>query len=85
MVVESLNIDAKYIYVVQKEHYEKYNLKHLLNLISPNCEIVQIDEMTEGAACTTLLAEKYINNDEPLLWQIQTNILIGIVMSLCIL
>ena len=67
LVVESLNIDAKYIYVVQKEHYEKYNLKHLLNLISPNCEIVQIDEMTEGAACTTLLAEKYINNDEPLL------------------
>jgi len=67
VVVESLNIDAKYIYVVQKEHYEKYNLKHLLNLISPKCEIIQIDEMTEGAACTTLLAEKYINNDEPLL------------------
>ena len=67
VVVDSLNIDAKYIYVVQKEHYEKYNLKHLLNLISPNCEIVQIDEMTEGAACTTLLAEKYIDNDEPLL------------------
>jgi HAD superfamily hydrolase (TIGR01509 family) len=67
VVVESLNIDAKYIYVVQKEHYEKYNLKHLLNLISPNCEIIQIDEMTEGAACTTLLAEEYINSDEPLL------------------
>jgi len=67
VVVDSLNIDAKYIYVVQKEHYEKYNLKHLLNLISPNCEIIQIDEITEGAACTTLLAEKYINNDEPLL------------------
>lgn len=67
VVVDSLNIDAKYIYVVQKEHYKKYNLKHLLNLISPNCEIVQIDEMTEGAACTTLLAEEYINNDEPLL------------------
>jgi HAD superfamily hydrolase (TIGR01509 family) len=67
LVVESLNIDAKYIYVVQKEHYEKYNLKHLLNLVTPNCEIIQIDEITEGAACTTLLAEKYINNDEPLL------------------
>ena len=67
VVVESLNIDAKYIYVVQKEHYEKYNLKHLLNLISPKCEIIQIDEMTEGAACTTLLADTYIDNDEPLL------------------
>ncbi len=67
VVVDSLNIDAKYIYVVQKEHYEKYNLNHFLNLITPNCEIVQIDEMTEGAACTTLLAKEYIDNDEPLL------------------
>jgi len=67
VVVDSLNIDAKYIYVVQKEHYEKYNLNHFLRLITPNCEIVQIDKMTEGAACTTLLAKKYIDNNEPLL------------------
>ena len=67
VVVDSLNIDAKYIYVVQKEHYEKYNLNHFLSLITPNCEVVQIDEMTDGAACTTLLAKQYIDNDEPLL------------------
>jgi HAD superfamily hydrolase (TIGR01509 family) len=68
LVVENLNIDAKHIFVVQKEHYEKYNLKHLLNLISPDCEIVQVDGMTEGAACTTLLAKQYIDNDEPLIF-----------------
>jgi dTDP-glucose pyrophosphorylase len=28
---------------------------------------VQVDGLTEGAACTTLLAEEYIDNDEPLL------------------
>jgi dTDP-glucose pyrophosphorylase len=28
---------------------------------------VQVDGVTEGAACTTLLAKKYIDNDEPLL------------------
>jgi HAD superfamily hydrolase (TIGR01509 family) len=66
VVAENLNTDAKYIYIVQKEHYEKYHLKTLLNLITPNCEIIQIDEVTEGAACTVLLAEKYINNDAPL-------------------
>ena len=32
VVVENLNIDAKHIFIVQKEHYEKYNLKYLLNL-----------------------------------------------------
>ena len=68
VVVENLNIDAKHIFVVQKEHYEKYNLKHLLSLISPGCEVVQVDGMTEGAACTTLLAKEYINNDEPLVY-----------------
>ena len=66
-VVENLNIDARHIFIVQKEHYEKYNLKHLLNLITNNnCEIVQVDGITEGAACTTLLAKQFIDNDEPL-------------------
>ena len=67
VIVENLNIDAQHIFIVQKEHYEKYNLQYLLNLIAPGCEIVQVDGVTEGAACTTLLAKEFINNDEPLL------------------
>lgn len=67
VVVENLNIEANYNFIVQKEHYEKYNLKYLLNLIAPNCNIIQVDGMTEGAACTTLLAKEFIDNDNPLL------------------
>ena len=67
VVTENLNIKANYTFIVQKEHYEKYSLQHLLNLIAPNCNIVQVDGITEGAACTTLLAKEYIDNDEPLL------------------
>ena len=66
VVVDNLNIDATFIYVVQKEHREKYNLDTLLNLITPNCKIVEVDGLTEGAACTTLLAKEYIDNDQPL-------------------
>lgn len=66
LVTENLNIEARHIYIVQKSHYEKYNLQQLLNLISPDCVIVQVDGVTEGAACTTLLAKEFINNDEPL-------------------
>ena len=66
VVVENLNIDAEHIFIVQKTHYEKYNLQETLNQISPNCKIVQVDGLTEGAACTTLLAKEYINNNEPL-------------------
>ena len=63
----NLNVDAKHIFIVQKSHYEQYNLKHLLSLISPGCEIIQVEGITEGAACTTLLAKKFIDNKEPLL------------------
>jgi HAD superfamily hydrolase (TIGR01509 family) len=67
MVVENLNINGHYIFIVQEEHVEKYNLNHLLNLIAPNCTIIPINKITEGAACTVLLAEKFINNENPLL------------------
>jgi len=66
VVVDNLNIEATYIYVVQKEHRAKYNLDTLLNLITPNCKIVEVDGLTEGAACTTLLAKEHIDNDAPL-------------------
>jgi len=67
VVVEGLNVEAKYTYVVQKEHYEKYQLEYLLNLLTPDCNIVQVDGITEGAACTTLLAKEFIDNDESLI------------------
>ncbi len=66
VVVDNLNIKANYVYVVQKEHREKYNLDTLLNLITPGCKIVEVDGITEGAACTALLAKKYIDNNNPL-------------------
>ena len=66
VVVENLNIDANYIFIVQKSHREKYNLDTLLNLVSPKCSIVEVDGLTEGAACTTLLAKELINNESPL-------------------
>ena len=66
VVIENLNLDANYIYVVQKSHREKYNLDTLLNLLTPGCKIVETEGLTEGAACTALLAKDYIDNDSPL-------------------
>ena len=66
-VIESLNLEANYIFIIQKEHQEKYNIKSVLKILQPNCKIIELDHLTEGAACTTLLAKKYINNSDPLI------------------
>ncbi|MAS89815.1 MAG: glycosyl transferase family 2 [Thaumarchaeota archaeon] len=67
IIIENLNFSAEHILICQKEHYEKYALKELLDLITPNCKIIQVSEITEGAACTALLSKESINNDEELI------------------
>lgn len=66
VVVDNLNIEANYIYIVQKSHRTKYNLDTLLNLITPGAKIVEVDGITEGAACSALLAKEYIDSEAPL-------------------
>lgn len=67
VVVDNLGLEANYHFVVQKEHREKFNLDTFLNLISPGkCEVIEVDGITEGAACTALMAKEFINNDNPL-------------------
>lgn len=66
VVVENLNIKANYIFIVQKKHREQYNLETLLKLIAPNCTVIETDGITEGAACTALLAKSIVDNDKPL-------------------
>jgi len=67
VVAENLGIEGTYIYVVQREHYDKYNLGHMLQMITPGCKVVFTEGVTEGAACTTLLAKEHIDNDKQLL------------------
>lgn len=61
------NCEHKFIYICQEEHLNKYNLADVLKKMSPGCEIITIDHITEGAACTVLLAEKLIDNDDAMM------------------
>lgn len=58
-VLESISIDANYIFIAKKGFREKIN-----NIKKGT--IVEVEKTTEGAACTILLAEQYIH-DKPLL------------------
>ena len=59
--------EHKFIFICQEAHLRQFGLKDMLNKISSGCEIISVDHYTEGAACTVLLAEKYINNDDELM------------------
>jgi NDP-sugar pyrophosphorylase family protein len=68
-VVENLSFDAEYIFLVRKEHIEKYEglCGTLEQITNKKTNIVIVDKLTEGAASTALLAKDYINNEDDLL------------------
>jgi dTDP-glucose pyrophosphorylase len=57
----------RFIFLSLREHIEKWSMTDVLRSAAPGCEIVPVDAVTEGAACTVLLAEKFIDSDQPLM------------------
>tara|TARA_Y100001938_G_scaffold148191_1_gene231226 strand:+ start:8001 stop:8726 length:726 start_codon:yes stop_codon:yes gene_type:complete len=68
-VVENLDFDAEYIFLVRKKHLEEYTglESTLCRITNGRYKLVTVDGLTEGAACTALLAKEFIDNDEDLL------------------
>lgn len=69
-VIENVrpNQEHRFTFICLKEHLEIYpNVRTTLESLCPGCNIVTVNEVTEGAACTVLLAKKYINNDDHLM------------------
>lgn len=59
--------DYRFIYICLKEQLDQYDLDGKLHAMQPDCKIVTVDQVTEGAACTVLLAEEYIDNEDPMM------------------
>ena len=66
-VVENLNIDGTHIFIINKQHSVGDSLKIFLKSLRDDCVIIEVDSLTDGPACTALLAKKFINNNNPLL------------------
>jgi len=62
--IESLGITGQFIFFIQEKERER--LIPLLKKVVPDCIILELNYITQGAACTCLLAKEYINNDTPL-------------------
>lgn len=60
--------EDQFIFIVREEHAEKYALRDVFAHITQGCfEVVTVDHLTEGAACTALLAREFIDHEEELL------------------
>lgn len=57
----------RFIFICQNEHVQRYGLRDCLAAWAPGCEVICIDGLTEGAACTVLKARHLIDNAEPLM------------------
>jgi NDP-sugar pyrophosphorylase family protein len=57
----------RFIYLCLQDHLDNTNLRSELERICPACVIVPVREVTQGAACTVLLAREFIDSTEPLM------------------
>ena len=69
VVIDNLkpNCQHRFIFICQTEHLHNYPLRALLETKASGCQILEVSAVTEGAACTVLLAKEYINNADQLM------------------
>lgn len=68
-VIENLKPQAthRFIFICQQSHIDAYELTPKLQAWAPGCEVIGLNGLTEGAACTVLSARHLIDNDAPLM------------------
>jgi dTDP-glucose pyrophosphorylase len=64
--IDSMAVKGNLIFIVRSQHIEQYNVDKKLKELY-DCQVISVDHITEGPACTALLAEDLINNEEPLI------------------
>jgi len=58
----------RFIFLCLAEHLRQYpQVPEALNNVCPGCAIIPVEALTEGAACTVLLARQLIDSDDPLM------------------
>ncbi len=63
-VVECVKTDVKPIFVIRTDY--ECDIRPVILEHYPNADLIGVDHLTEGQACTCLLAKELVNNDIPL-------------------
>ena len=64
-VVENLNMDGRYIFIVHHDYVD--SLTQLFESVLDDYIVIPVSQVTQGAACSVLLAKPYIDNEMPLI------------------
>ena len=62
--IRSLPPADRYIFICQQSFVEKYPFEQEVQKHYPGARVLTVDGMTEGQACTSLLAEDYLDPEE---------------------
>lgn len=69
VVIENLrpHLPHRFTFICQQQHLDQYGLGQKLRAWAPDCHVIPVSCVTEGAACTVLLARDIINTTDPLM------------------
>lgn len=69
VVIDNLrpSVSHRFIFICQHKHVAAYKLSEKLNEWAPGCVLVELDGLTEGAACTVLAVKHLIDSDDALM------------------
>jgi NDP-sugar pyrophosphorylase family protein len=57
----------RFVFLALREHLVNFPLQETLRNIAPGCIVIPVGSVTEGAACTVLLARELIDTCDPLM------------------
>lgn len=64
--IRSMPPADNWVFLVRQEHIDEFKIDELLRKEKPGCRIVPVKELTQGQACTCLLAMPYVDPSESL-------------------
>jgi len=69
LVIENLrpSCQHRFIFLCLRKHLEAHAVHLKLEQWAPGCQVIAVDAVTEGAACTVLLARELIDDANPLM------------------
>ncbi|MDI6773836.1 MAG: glycosyltransferase family 2 protein [Verrucomicrobiota bacterium] len=57
----------RFIFLCRQEHLDEFGMREQLAAMAPGADILPVEGVTEGAACTVLLTKALIDGGEPLM------------------